>query len=130
MNRVINFTLDEGMRHIDCRWRCENRSSEAFANQPREVATVVEMRVGQNDCIDRARIDGEEVPIQLAQLPHSQEEPAIDKQPATVVLNKILGASDCARSAKACESQQRTSSTAATSCDTVNGFSSTGVPGN
>jgi len=43
-----------------------DRPSEAVSHQAREIAAVVEVRMGQDDRIDRGRSDGEVLPVQLA----------------------------------------------------------------
>jgi hypothetical protein len=58
------------------------------------MAAVVEMGVTDDDRVDRSWFDREVGPVLLAQLARPLEEPAIDEDPVTVVLDQELAAGD------------------------------------
>ena len=66
---------------------------------------MVKMRVGQHDRRDRRRVDGQRLPVALAQLFQSLEQTAVDEDPVSVDLQQVLGAGD--GSGRAEERQRR-----------------------
>ncbi len=87
------------------RLRRHDRSGESVAHQPRQVAGVVEVSMGHHHGVDAGRLDGQGLPIELAKVLHTLEQPAIDQDSTAVALQQMLGAGHGARSAQAGQRQ-------------------------
>ena len=59
-------------------WCAVDRSLEALAAQPRQVARVIDMRVGEDHGVDVVRRMGQLLPVELAVLGWALEEAAVD----------------------------------------------------
>jgi hypothetical protein len=59
---------------------------------------MVEVRVRQDDGVDRRRIDGQRLPIPQPQFLQPLKQPAIDEHPPPVHLEQMLGPGHRARS--------------------------------
>ena len=81
-------------RDLGGRPRAEDAAGEALADEPRQEAGVVEMRVRQQDEVDRFRVEWERGAIRPILIVHALEEAAVEKKPHAVCLNQVAGAGD------------------------------------
>ncbi len=61
------------------RARAEHPAAEALADEPRQVAAVIEVRVGEHHGPNRVGADGEGLPVAFAQELEALEEAAVDE---------------------------------------------------
>ena len=69
-------------------------AAEPAGDQPRQVAGVVHVRVGQDHGVDGGRVDGQRVPVAPPQLLEPLEQPAVDEHAPVAGLDQVLGAGD------------------------------------
>ncbi|MCY1298507.1 hypothetical protein D9M70_479970 [compost metagenome] len=74
---------------------------ESVCHQPRQVAAVIQMGMGQHDRVDVGGRDGQALPVELAQVLQALEQPAVDQQAGVSVAQQVLGSGDGAGAAKA-----------------------------
>jgi hypothetical protein len=74
--------------------RTEDPAAESGRNQPRQIARVIEMRVSQDDRVDRRRFYLKLRPIPLAERLQSLKETAIHQHARAVVLQQVLRSGD------------------------------------
>ena len=82
------------LREILRAGRAEHAAAKPLGRKPRQVADVIEVRVGQHDGINRVRAHGQLVPVAPAQLVLPLEEAAVDEHAGRPNLDQILGARD------------------------------------
>ena len=70
----------------------EDASSVALCDEPRQVADVIEVRVGQNDRVERGWGDREVLPVAKPQLLQPLEQPAIEEDARAVVFEEVFRA--------------------------------------
>ena len=80
--------------------RAPDRPAEALLDQPREVAGVVEVRVGEHDLVDGGGVHGELVPVAPPQRGRALVEPGVDQHPGARALHEEAAAGDGARGAE------------------------------
>jgi hypothetical protein len=74
--------------------RAENSPSISHGDKTRQIPAVIEVRVRQDDRVNRGRIDRERLPVAQPQLFQPLKQAAIDENPAPVDLEKMFGARD------------------------------------
>src|SRR5512139_3220208 len=84
-----------------------NRAAKAVADQPWQVAAMVEVPVGEDDGIDRICRHGKRLPIEQPQFFPALEEAAIDEDARTVMVEQMLGAGNGPRATKAFQAYHR-----------------------
>ena len=94
----IFFLQLRGVRKHDAREirggrRAEDAALEALRDQPRQIAAVIEMRVRQDDRLDRVSANGQRLPVALAQVLQSLKQPAIDEDAVTVHFEEMFRSS-------------------------------------
>ena len=72
---------------------------KTIALQLGHIATVVEMRVGQDDSVHAVRRDRQRVPVAQAQLLEALEQTAVHKQRLRAAANQVFGAGDAVSAA-------------------------------
>ena len=68
------------------------RPAKSGRDQPRQVAAMVEVRVGEDDGVDRGGVDRQRLPVALAQLLETLKQPAVDEDAMAVHLEQVLRA--------------------------------------
>lgn len=68
--------------------------AKAQLAEPRHVARVVDVGVGQDDSVQRLRVEWRAAPVLLAELLVALEEPAIDEDASAVALDEVARARD------------------------------------
>ena len=80
-------------------WRCgEGRPSEALAHQQRQDARVVDVGMGEDDGVERRRLDRERRPVAQAQVLGSLEHARVDQHLLAVRLDQVTRPRDGAGS--------------------------------
>src|SRR4029453_11625672 len=88
------------------RARCaEDASPKTAANQPREVAAMIKVRMGEDHRVNPPGIDREGGPVPFAQFLQPLKKPAIHQDEAAVQVEQMLRAGDGAGGAE--ERQRR-----------------------
>jgi len=59
--------------------RRPDRAAEAVGHEPRQVAGVVDVRVGQDDVVDRGGFDRQGLPVAQPQVLEALEQAAVDQ---------------------------------------------------
>ena len=72
--------------------RAIHGTAEAVPDEPRQVARVIDVRVAQDDGGKRAGIERRRAPSSQAQGLEPLEEPAVEQEPVSAVLEQMLGA--------------------------------------
>ena len=80
--------------------RAEDAAAKALADQPRQVAAVIEMRVREDDGVDRAGRDRERGPVAQPQLLEALEQAAVDENAMVAEIEQMLRAGDGAGGAE------------------------------
>ena len=83
--------------------RAVHLAPEALTRQQRQVAAVVNVRVGEDHGVDLSRIDRQRRPVAQAQLLVALEQPAVDQYPRCALLNQVFRAGDGVGSAQKLE---------------------------
>jgi hypothetical protein len=81
----------------------ENRAAKTVAHQPGQVAGVVDVGVSEDHPVDARRVDGQRLPVALAQFAVALEEAAIHQQPLPVRFHQMFRAGDAAGGTEKCE---------------------------
>src|SRR3546814_16961812 len=68
-------------------------SPKAVTHEARQIARVIEMGMGENDCIDAGGRDRQRLPIEFTQIFHALKQAAIDQDELAVMLAQIGRAS-------------------------------------
>lgn len=66
-----------------------NGARKAVPDEPRQITAVVQMGVGEDDCIDGSRLNREGCPVELAKLAKSLKEAAVDQQALAVPVDEM-----------------------------------------
>ena len=75
---------------VACAGGAEDSALEALRDEPRQVAAVVEVGVGEDDRVDARRVDRQRLPVPFAQLLEPLEQPAVDQHTVCARLDQIL----------------------------------------
>jgi hypothetical protein len=73
---------------------------EALRHEARQPAAVIDMRVREDDGVDRLGGDRQRRPVAQAKLLQSLEQSAVEQDPLAVYFEEVLGARDSARSSE------------------------------
>ena len=84
----------------------DDGAGETVADQPRQIAGVIEVGMGEDDRVDRVRVDGQRGPVEFAQVLDPLEQTAVDQDPGVVGLQQVLGAGDGAGRPQAAQSER------------------------
>jgi hypothetical protein len=90
-------------RKVGSGGRAEDAALETLRDEPREVASVIEVRVSEDDGRDRIGLDRKGLPVAIAH--GALEEAAVNEQPLAVQLEQVFGPGDSAGSAEAGQGQ-------------------------
>ena len=71
-------------------WRAEHASPKASSNQARQIPAMIEVRVRQNQRVNRRRRNRERLPVAVAQFFESLEQPAIDEDSMSAEVEQVL----------------------------------------
>jgi hypothetical protein len=71
-----------------------DRLGVAVARQQRQVAAVVQLRMGKHHGVNLVRRDGQWLPVAQAQQLVALEQPAVEQQAVAVVADEVFGAGD------------------------------------
>ena len=80
----------------------EHAAAEALGYEPRQIAAMIEVGMGEDDGIDVRRLDRELLPVPLAQLLEPLEQAGIDQHLCRACIEQIFGAGD-----GTCRTQER-----------------------
>ena len=72
------------------RWCAENATSEPAGDKAWQVTAVIEMRVREDDRVDRCRIDRQRLPVPDPQLLQPLEQPAVDEHAPAAELEQVF----------------------------------------
>ena len=76
---------------IDRRRRGENSPAESFLHQSRNPSAVIEVRMGQDDRVDRSGRNRRVVPVTLTPFFRPLKKPAVDQYLVTALAGRISG---------------------------------------
>jgi hypothetical protein len=83
------------------RWRrTEDAAPEPLREEPRKVARVIDVRVSEDDCVDRSRRNRQIGPVAPAQLAEALEQATIHQDAAVAHFDEVLRPGDGAGSAQ------------------------------
>ena len=85
--------------------RAEHAAAESARDEPREVAGVVHVGVGEHDRVDGGRVDRQGIPVAPPQLAQTLEQAAVHEDPLVLDLEQVLRA--CHRPRRSEEGQLR-----------------------
>ena len=80
--------------------RAIHRPLKTLRNEPRQPATVVDVRVREDDDVDGFGRNRQRRPVAEAKLLQALKQPAVEQDPPAVNFEEVLGAGDRARSSK------------------------------
>src|SRR5207248_6782524 len=87
--------------------RAEDPAPKAPRDEARQVAAVVQVRVGENYGVDPRGIDRQRRPVAQPELLQALKETAVDKDAAVAEIEEMLGAGDSAGGSKKCQRRHR-----------------------
>ena len=64
-------------------------TAKPVAHQARQIAGMIDVRVGQDDVIERGRLERRRAPVELAQLLETLEHPGVDQHAGAVRLDEV-----------------------------------------
>ena len=71
-------------------WRTKDAAAKALADQPREVPTVIEMSMREDDGVDLRRRNRECGPVTMPQLLEALKEAAVDENPMVAEIEQMF----------------------------------------
>ena len=92
-------------RHLVAGGGGVDAAAEAVDHQPRQVAAMVQVRMGEHHRVDVARFGGQSFPVQFAQVLQALEQAAVHQDAGVAVAEQMLGTGDGAGTAQAGESR-------------------------
>jgi hypothetical protein len=81
---------------FDRRWRRMDLAAVAARHQPGQQAAVVEVRVAQDDGVERVRPESPRLAVARRGIAAALHEAAVDQHAAATVLDEVMGAGDLA----------------------------------
>ena len=69
----------------------DHAAAKTLCHESRQIADVIEVRMGEHDGINRGRRDRKLLPVSKTQLFQALKEPTIEEYAAPVVLEEVLG---------------------------------------
>ena len=83
----------------------EDPAAKPGRNQPRQIPAVIEVRMGQDDGVDRGRVDRQRLPVAQPQFLQPLKQAAVDQHAPAIDLEEVLRAGH--RTSGAEESQRK-----------------------
>ena len=80
--------------------RAEDAAAKSAADQPRQIAAVIEMRVREDHRVDALGIDRQRRPVAEPQLLQALKETAVDEHAVAAEVEQMFGAGDGAGGAE------------------------------
>jgi len=90
----VSGVREQDLEEVRRRPRRVDAPPEAVLHEPRQVARVVDVAVGQDHPVHRRGLDRQTVPVAQSQLLEPLVQPAVDEQPSGVRLDEVLGPRD------------------------------------
>ena len=87
---------------IACAGGAEHAAAEALGDMAGDVPAVIQVRVREDDGVDRGRRDGERLPIAQAQLFEALKESAVDQDLVVTRVDEVFGPGDGACRTQKC----------------------------
>src|SRR3546814_19623712 len=93
-------TLFRSRRHVARRRGRVDATPKAVTHEARQIARVIEMGMGENDCIDAGGRDRQRFPIEFTQIFPALNQAAIDQDALAVMLEQMFRTGDDSGGAK------------------------------
>src|SRR5687767_6423546 len=95
----------KNFQKVSSRFGCEDGSLKSQLQEPWQPASVINVSVGNNDCVDVVGIECRVLPVSLTEFLETLEQSAIDENSPPVALKQILRTRNCPHAAVECDTR-------------------------